>query len=761
MKKNTEALSPTTISPELIQQHGLSEEEYQQILTHLGRAPNLTELGVFSVMWSEHCSYKSSRMHLKRFPTEGPRVVQGPGENAGAVDIGDGLAAVFKMESHNHPSFIEPFQGAATGVGGILRDIFTMGARPIALLNSLRFGELDSAHNRHLLKGVVSGISWYGNCIGVPTIGGEITFNDIYSKNPLVNVFCLGIVKKDRLLRGLAKGEGNQVLYIGAKTGRDGIHGATMASDSFDDASEKKRPNVQVGDPFLEKLLLEACLEFLEQDLLVGIQDMGAAGLTSSSCEMASRSGTGIELDVAKVPRREPNMTPYEILLSESQERMLLVAQPGKEEAVLAVCQKWGIDAAVVGKVTDDGLLRIREGDQIVAEIPADAIAEGAPRYERPSAPPQYQEMLQALNLDALPDVKDPVEVLMQLLASPTIASKRWVYRQYDHMVGTNTVVCPGSDAAVVRIKGTGKALAMTTDGNSRYCLLNPYMGGGLAVAEAARNLVCSGAKPLGVTDCLNFGNPERPDIMWQFIMAVEGIADACRAFEVPVVSGNVSLYNETNGLSIYPTPILGMVGLIEREEDITTQWFKQAGDAILLLGETKEDIGGTEYLKVMHSREQGMPPWLDLEREQALLQCVLTLIKKGWVQSAHDCSEGGLLVTLAECCLTHPSTPFGAKIGLTQERLRLDALLFGESPSRIVISVKEDHLALVQQCIQDIGANVPMSLLGHVTDTDQMDVTVQGDKNQTVRHLSWPVTDLADRWQNSLSRQLGIEPLL
>jgi phosphoribosylformylglycinamidine synthase len=761
MKKNTEALSPTTISPELIQQHGLSEEEYQQILTHLGRAPNLTELGVFSVMWSEHCSYKSSRMHLKRFPTEGPRVVQGPGENAGAVDIGDGLAAVFKMESHNHPSFIEPFQGAATGVGGILRDIFTMGARPIALLNSLRFGELDSAHNRHLLKGVVSGISWYGNCIGVPTIGGEITFNDIYSKNPLVNVFCLGIVKKDRLLRGLAKGEGNQVLYIGAKTGRDGIHGATMASDSFDDASEKKRPNVQVGDPFLEKLLLEACLEFLEQDLLVGIQDMGAAGLTSSSCEMASRSGTGIELDVAKVPRREPNMTPYEILLSESQERMLLVAQPGKEEAVLAVCQKWGIDAAVVGKVTDDGLLRIREGDQIVAEIPADAIAEGAPRYERPSAPPQYQEMLQALNLDALPDVKDPVEVLMQLLASPTIASKRWVYRQYDHMVGTNTVVCPGSDAAVVRIKGTGKALAMTTDGNSRYCLLNPYMGGGLAVAEAARNLVCSGAKPLGVTDCLNFGNPERPDIMWQFIMAVEGIADACRAFEVPVVSGNVSLYNETNGLSIYPTPILGMVGLIEREEDITTQWFKQAGDAILLLGETKEDIGGTEYLKVMHSREQGMPPWLDLEREQALLQCVLTLIKKGWVQSAHDCSEGGLLVTLAECCLTHPSTPFGAKIGLTQERLRLDALLFGESPSRIVISVKEDHLALVQQCIQDIGANVPMSLLGHVTDTDQMDVTVQGDKNQTVRHLSWPVTDLADRWQNSLSRQLGIEPSL
>ena len=755
MNQDTEALSPPNITPELIQQHGLSEDEYQQILKHLGREPNLTELGVFSVMWSEHCSYKSSRVHLKRFPTEGPRVVQGPGENAGAVDIGDGLAAVFKMESHNHPSFIEPFQGAATGVGGILRDIFTMGARPIALLNSLRFGELDSTHNQHLLKGVVSGISWYGNCIGVPTVGGEITFNDIYSKNPLVNVFCLGIVKKDRLLRGLAKGEGNQVLYIGAKTGRDGIHGATMASDSFDDASEKKRPNVQVGDPFLEKLLLEACLEFLEQDLLVGIQDMGAAGLTSSSCEMASRSGTGIELDVAKVPRREPNMTPYDILLSESQERMLLVAQPGKEEAVFAVCRKWGIDAAVVGRVTDDGFLRVKEGAAIVAEIPADAIAEGAPRYERPSAPPQYQDLLQALNLDTLPDVKNVTDALVQLLASPTLASKRWVFRQYDYMVGTNTVVCPGSDAAVLRLKDTGKALAMTTDGNSRYCLLNPYMGGGLAVAEAARNLVCSGAKPLGVTDCLNFGNPERPDIMWQFIMAVEGIADTCRIFEMPVVSGNVSLYNETNGLSIYPTPIIGMVGLIEREDDITTQWFKESGDHILLIGETREDIGGTEYLKIIHSREQGMPPYLDVEQEQAVQQCVLTLIQKGWVESAHDCSEGGLLVTIAECCVTHPSRAFGATIALNQERLRLDALLFGESPSRIVISVKEENISKVTQYIQDLGTKVPMSVLGQVTNRDQMAVTVEGEREKQVQSFSWAVKDLADRWKNSLAQQL------
>lgn len=746
------------ITHEIIKQHGLSEDEYQQVVKHLGREPNLTELGVFSVMWSEHCSYKSSRIHLKRFPTDGPHVVQGPGENAGAVDIGDGLAAVFKMESHNHPSFIEPFQGAATGVGGILRDIFTMGARPIALLNSLRFGELDTAKNRHLLKGVVSGISWYGNCIGVPTIGGEITFNDIYSKNPLVNVFCLGIVKKDRLLRGVAKGTGNQVLYIGAKTGRDGIHGATMASDSFDDASEKKRPNVQVGDPFLEKLLLEACLEFLEQDLLIGIQDMGAAGLTSSSCEMASRSGTGIELDVAKVPRREPDMTPYEVLLSESQERMLLVAKPGKEEAVLAVCRKWGIDAAVVGKVTDDGFLRIMEGDQVVVEIPAHAIADDAPRYERPSAPPQYQDILQALNLDTLPDVKDPADALLQLFGSPTIASKRWVFRQYDYMVGTNTVVCPGSDAAVVRIKESGKALAMTTDGNSRYCLLNPYMGGGLAVAEASRNLVCSGAKPLGATDCLNFGNPERPDIMWQFIMAVEGIADACRAFDIPIVSGNVSLYNETNGLSIYPTPIIGMVGLIEKEEDITTQWFKQAGDAILLLGETREDIGGTEYLKVMHSREQGMPPWLDLECEHAVQQCVLALIQKGWVQSAHDCSEGGLLVTLAECCFTHPAALFGAQVTLIQERIRLDALLFGESPSRIVVSVKQGHLDQVKHYIQDMGVKVPMSIIGQVAESESLEVTVQESNNHIVLQMSLPVSDLADQWQNSLARQLGEE---
>lgn len=741
------------INKELIEQHGLSEDEYQQIVQHLGREPNLTELGVFSVMWSEHCSYKSSRVHLKRLPIEGERVVQGPGENAGAVDIGDGLAAVFKIESHNHPSFIEPFQGAATGVGGILRDIFTMGARPIALLNSLRFGELDLPKNRHLLKGVVSGISWYGNCIGVPTVGGEITFNDIYSKNPLVNVFCLGIVEKDRLLRGLAQGVGNPVLYIGAKTGRDGIHGATMASDSFDDQSEAKRPNVQVGDPFLEKLLLEVCLEFLEKDLLIGIQDMGAAGLTSSSCEMASRSGTGIELDVTQVPCRERNMTAYEMLLSESQERMLLVAKPGKEQEVISICHKWGIDAAVIGSVTDDGMLRIKEGETLVAEIPAKALAEEGPRYERPVQPPQYQELLQSLVIDNLSDVKNPSDVLLELLQSPTIASKRWVARQYDHMVGTNTIVCPGSDAAVVRIKGTNKALALTTDGNSRYCLLNPYMGGTLAVAEAARNLACSGAEPIGVTDCLNFGNPERPDIMWQFIMALEGISDACRHFNLPVVSGNVSFYNETNGLSIYPTPVLGMVGLIEPASCTTTQWFKHEGDQIVLLGETKEDLGGTEYLKTVHAREQGSPPWIDLDQERALHQTLLKAIRDGLIQSAHDCSEGGLAVTLSECCVSHPSQPLGASIQLDQARLRLDALLFGESPSRAVVTTSLTHVGALLEVAKEQG--VSAVVIGEVGG-HHLNISVVSEVSHKVCTLNLPLVSLADAWGNSFEQQVN-----
>ena len=740
------------ITKDLIAQHNLTSDEYQKIIDILGRAPNLTELGMFSVMWSEHCSYKSSRVHLKKLPTTGPRVVQGPGENAGAVDIGDGLCVVFKMESHNHPSFIEPYQGAATGVGGILRDIFTMGARPIALLDSLRFGELHSPKNRHLMKGVVSGIAGYGNCVGVPTVGGEIVFNDIYGLNPLVNVFCLGLAHQDKIFRGTAAGVGNPVIYFGSKTGRDGIHGATMASDSFDDQSEQKRPTVQVGDPFTEKLLLEACLELMARDLLVGIQDMGAAGLTSSSCEMASRAGNGIELDLTVVPRREPGMTPYEIMLSESQERMLMVAKAGKEDECIEICRKWDLDVAVVGKVTADGILRVLDQGKVVAEIPAKALADDGPRYERPYQPPAYQDMLTNLNYDAISDVKDANAALLALLGSPTIASKRWVYEQYDHMVRTNTMVRPGSDAAVVRIKGTKKAVAMTVDCNSRYCLLNPYEGARLAVAEAARNLVCSGAVPIGLTDCLNFGNPERPDIMWQFAMAIEGMKDACEHFQIPIVSGNVSFYNETNGLSIYPTPMLGMVGLIDDAERSMTQWFKQEGDDIILLGSSREDLGGSEYLKVVHAREQGSPPYLSLDTEKALHDCVLSLIREGLPQSAHDCSEGGLAVALAESCISGPERTMGAVVRLNRGRLRKDAVLFGESQSRVVISAKQIHREAVLDQARRLG--VPVEVIGTVTG-ERLIVSV-GDEGSTEPVIDQPVAVLLDRWAFSMERSLN-----
>ncbi|MBI5855994.1 MAG: phosphoribosylformylglycinamidine synthase subunit PurL [Nitrospirae bacterium] len=744
--------SPHVITKELIAQHNLTQEEFKKIVEILGREPNLTELGMFSVMWSEHCSYKSSRVHLRKLPTTGPRVVQGPGENAGAVDIGDGLCAVFKMESHNHPSFIEPYQGAATGVGGILRDIFTMGARPIALLDSLRFGLLDHAKNRFLVKGVVAGIAGYGNCMGVPTIGGEVIFNEIYANNPLVNVFCLGLARQDKIFKGKAAGVGNPIIYVGSKTGRDGIHGATMASDSFSEESESKRPTVQVGDPFTEKLLLEACLELMSTDLLVGIQDMGAAGLTSSSCEMASRADTGVDLDLTHVPRREPGMTPYDLMLSESQERMLMVAKRGKEDEVLRICRKWDLDVAVVGRVTEDGLLRVRDQGHVVAEIPAKALADDGPRYERPHAPPAYQEYLQALNLDSLRDVQDPTAVLLSLLESPTIASKRWIYQQYDHMVRTNTVVRPGSDAAVVRVKGTNKALAMVADGNGRYCVLHPYVGGTIAVAEAARNLVCSGAEPIGLTDCLNFGNPERPDVMWQFMMVIEGLKDACEAFAIPVVSGNVSFYNETNGLSIYPTPILGMVGLIEPADRITTQWFKQAGDAIILLGKNREDLGGTEYLRVVHHREQGMPPRLSLEEEKTLQQTVLSLIRQGLVRSAHDCSDGGLAVALAECCLSAPGALLGAVLQLVADGLRRDALLFGESQSRVLLSVRPEQVDRVLQQAWDAG--VPAAKIGTVGG-DRLVMAVEGDQFVSGCRVDVDLNTLADRWGNSLERAL------
>jgi phosphoribosylformylglycinamidine synthase len=742
------------ITKELIAQHNLTGDEYQKIIEILGREPNLTELGMFSVMWSEHCSYKSSRVHLKKLPTTGPRVVQGPGENAGAVDIGDGLCVVFKMESHNHPSFIEPYQGAATGVGGILRDVFTMGARPIALLDSLRFGGLDTAKNRHLMKGVVAGIAGYGNCMGVPTVGGEIVFNDIYSLNPLVNVFCLGIAHKDRIFRGTASGVGNPVIYFGSKTGRDGIHGATMASDSFDDKSEQKRPTVQVGDPFQEKLLLEACLELMAGDLLVGIQDMGAAGLTSSSCEMASRAGNGIELDLTHVPRREPGMTPYELMLSESQERMLMVAKAGKEDECLAICRKWDLDVAVVGRVTGDGILRVKDQGAVVAEIPAKALADDGPRYERPYAPPAYQDMLTNLNYDLIPDVKDANAALLSLLGSPTIASKRWVYHQYDHMVRTNTMVRPGSDAAVVRIKGTNKAVAMTVDCNSRYCMLHPYEGARLAVAEAARNLVCSGAEPIGLTDCLNFGNPERSDIMWQFVLAIEGMKDACERLEVPIVSGNVSFYNETNGLSIYPTPMLGMVGLIEQADQAMTQWFKAEGDDIILLGAVREDLGGSEYLKVIQAREQGSPPFLNIDAEKALHECILELIRGGLVQSAHDCSDGGLAVALAESAMSGPDRPLGAVVTLALGRFRKDAVLFGESQSRVVLSAKPAHRQAILNCARRAG--VPVAVIGSVTG-DRLVISLEGER-PAATVINVPVAVLYERWAFSIERTLRDE---
>src|SRR5688572_1515926 len=572
--------SKRMIDSKVLERHGLKPDEYERIVGILGREPNLTELGIFSVMWSEHCSYKSSRVHLKTLPTDGPQVLQGPGENAGAIDVGDGLAAVFKIESHNHPSFIEPYQGAATGVGGIIRDIFTMGARPIALMNSLRFGSLDTPGTRRLLEGVVAGIAGYGNSIGIPTVGGEIAFEPSYAGNPLVNVFCLGIAKASDIIKGVASGVGNAVYYVGAKTGRDGIHGATMASAEFDDKSAEKRPAVQVGDPFMEKLLLEACLEVMQTDALVGIQDMGAAGLTCSTTEMGSRGGAGVEIDVSFVPQRETGMSPYEIMLSESQERMLLVVKKGREAEVERIFDKWDLHAVHIGEVTDDGYLRVKNLGEVVAEIPNRALTDEAPVYRRPMTEPEYLREVQQLDLGSLGAPPPAADVFRRLLASPAIASKRWVYRQYDHMVRTNTLVFPGMGAGVVRVKGTRRALALSVDGNGRFVYLDPFVGAQLAVAEAARNVACAGGLPIGATNCLNFGNPEKPEIMWQFARAVEGIAEACRALDIPITGGNVSLYNETDGKAIYPTPVIGVVGLIDDASRVLTRAFRGSGDA-------------------------------------------------------------------------------------------------------------------------------------------------------------------------------------
>lgn len=727
---------------EILSQHGLTEDEYRRIVELLGREPNITEIGMFSVMWSEHCSYKSSRIHLKKLPTQSPRVLQGPGENAGAIDIGDGYAAVFKIESHNHPSFIEPYQGAATGAGGIIRDIFTMGARPIALMNSLRFGPPDEPATRRLLSGVVAGIGNYGNSFGCATVGGEVVFEPCYRQNPLVNAFCLGIVKKDAIFLGRAEGVGNTVFYVGAKTGRDGIHGATMASAEFGPNSEERRPTVQVGDPFMEKVLLEACLEALETGAIVGLQDMGAAGLTCSTCETASRAGTGIEIDIAKVPMRETGMSPYEVMLSESQERMLLVVRRGREQEVIDVFEKWDLHAEAIGVVTEGHRLRVLDHGVVVADVPNAALTDEAPLYDRPWVVPTNEAA--EMDLGGLPLPDDLGDVLLRLLAAPNIANKRWIYRQYDSTVRSNTLVGPGSDAGVVRVKGTRRALAMSTDGNGRYGWLDPFEGARLAVAEACRNVVASGARPIGATNCLNFGNPERPEIMGQLVRAVDGLTQACRALDVPITGGNVSLYNETEGGAIYPTPIVGVVGLVEDASRVLRRWFVAAGDVVFMLGATARDLGGTEYLKTIHGLVAGRPPRLDLGAEKRLHEAVIAAAEAGLLVSAHDPSDGGLAVALAECCFAAEEPGLGASLDFPAE-LDPGLALFSESPSRMIVTTRDD-VALQRAAA---GHGVPCLRLG----------TVGGDRlvfsSAGRTWLDLPVASLLEAW-TSLERELG-----
>lgn len=727
------------IDKKILDRHGLTEDEYGLIVGMIGKEPNLTELGIFSVMWSEHCGYKSSRVHLKKLPTEGPHVVQGPGENAGILDIGDGQVIVFKIESHNHPSFIEPYQGAATGVGGILRDIFTMGARPIAVLDSLRFGPPDDPKNRSIMEGVVSGIAGYGNSIGVPTVGGEVYFNPCYNLNPLVNVFCLGLADKDKIFYAKAEGAGNKVLYVGAKTGRDGIHGATMASAEFGKETEHKRPNVQVGDPFKEKLLLEACLEVMDRGLIVGIQDMGAAGLTCSTTEMAAKGGMGIVVDLDKVPQREVGMTPYEILLSESQERMLLVATPDNVPAVQEVFAKWDLDAPVIGEVVEGGRARISFKGEVVVDIPVDAVVNLCPAYRRPSQ--ALVALAGAADLPPLPLPADLGEVFLKLLASPTIADKEWVFRQYDHMVQVNTAFLPGADAALLRIKGSRKALAVTLDCNSLYTLLDPKTGAEIAVAEACRNLACVGARPIGVTNCLNFGNPEKPEVMWQFEQAVDGLAEACRTFGIPVTGGNVSFYNDTEGLSIHPTPVLGIVGILDDIRKAVSPGFKAPGDAVVLLGENLEELGGSEYVRVVHGLEAGAPPALELEREKRIQDCLLEAIEAGLVRSAHDLSEGGLAVALAECAF-HGAKKMGCVVDI-DDALRPDALLFGETQSRIFVTCRPANLGRFLDMAAARG--VAAKAIGR---TGGRDIAVRQKGRELVRV---PVDKAFRAWKDSL----------
>ena len=735
-----------------LERHGLTHEEYDRIVSLVGREPNLTELGMFSVMWSEHCSYKSSRVHLRTLPTEGKRVVQGPGENAGAVDIGDGLAAVFKIESHNHPSFIEPYQGAATGVGGIIRDIFTMGARPLALLNSLRFGRIESSRTRRIVDGVVRGIGGYGNSIGIPTVGGEVMFDARYDGNPLVNVFCLGIARQDEIVKGIASGVGNAVYYVGAKTGRDGIHGATMASAEFDEKSAEKRPAVQVGDPFMEKLLLEACLEVMKTDACVGVQDMGAAGLTCSTCETGARGGVGVEIDVAKVPQRETGMTPYEIMLSESQERMLLIVKRGREKEVEDIFEKWDLHAVRIGEVTADDKLRVKHNGVVVAEVPNLGLTDEAPVYRRPYAEPPNRAaafVFSARDLKPLPSVSD---ALMTLLDAPGIASKRWIYRQYDHMVRGNTIALAGLTAGVVRVKGTPRALAMSVDGNGRYCELDPRQGAKLAVAEAARNVACAGAAPIGATNCLNFGNPQRPEIMWQFAEAIAGIGEACRALETPITGGNVSLYNETEGRAILPTPVIGIVGVIENADRLVGRVFPSTGLDVVLFGDNHGELGGSEYLNTVHGLLRGTAPSLDLSREKALQQLLVEIIGAGWARSAHDCSDGGLAITLAECCFDSGAIGVNVTVPPASGDGGVDvvaATVFGESASRAVVSVDPGESAKVMDAARRLG--VPATKIG-VTGGREIIIAVAG--HGVV--IQCPVVEAESRWSTGLSKWFG-----
>jgi len=699
------------VTLELALAHGLTSEEYDRIIHRLGREPSATELGLFSALWSEHCAYKHSRVFLRTLPTRGPRVLQGPGENAGIVDIGDGLALVFKIESHNHPSFIEPFQGAATGVGGILRDVFTMGARPIAVLDSLRFGDPEDPRTRGLIAGVVSGIGWYGNCFGVPNLGGEVNFAPEYSGNPLVNAMAVGLVRRDRIFRARAEGVGNPVIYVGAKTGRDGIHGATMASAVFEEGAEQRRPTVQVGDPFTEKLLLEACLEAMDTGAILGIQDMGAAGLACACAEMPARAGTGMDIELSRVPQRETGMTPYEIMLSESQERMLLVAARGREAEVRRVFAKWDLDAVEIGTVTADGVLRVKSRGCLVAEVPVNALADEAPVYEKPTARPAWQDELSSFDPLALPAPHDLQSVMLDLLAAPGIACKEWVYRQYDQQVGLNTLMLPGSDAGVLRIKGTRRAVALSTDCNARYTFIDPRAGAAMAVAEAARNVSVSGARPLGVTDCLNFGSPERPEILWQFKEAVAGIAEACRALDVPVVGGNVSFYNETQGQAILPTPVIGMAGLIDDADSRCPQWFQAWGDRVALIGAERVSLGGSEYLWTRHRRVAGQLAPLDLELERRVQEACRLAIARHLVRSAHDCAEGGIAVALAESCLSGPAE-IGADVEIASAS-PAHVALFGEGPSRIVVSVPDEHGHRFARLMEEFG--VPSCWIGRV----------------------------------------------